>query len=143
MRFIIMAGPSPTSKQPQEGDFDEKLFDAYMKFNEDMHNAGVLVASEGLNPAGKPARVVNDGGKRKVVDGPYAEIKELLGGFYVIDVKSREEALEWALKVPTGMGFDDVLEIRQLTGEGDLPAELVERIKAVAPNWSAVFSKAS
>lgn len=143
MRFIIMAGPSPTTTKGEDVGFDEELFDAYMKFNEELHTAGVLVASEGLNPAGKPARVVNEGGKRKLVDGPYAEIRELLGGFYLIDVSSREEAIQWALKCPVGMGSDDVLEIRQLTGEGDIPAELVERIRAVAPNWSATFAKAS
>ena len=142
MRFIIMAGPGENAPQgASDAPFDEKLFAAYMKFNEDLTKAGVLVASEGLNPAAAPARVVRTGDRRAVVDGPYAEAKELVGGFYLIDVKSREEAIAWALRCPVGMGTDDVLEIRQLTGAEDLPPELLESIAKVAPTWSASFSK--
>jgi len=67
-----------------------------MRFNEEMQRAGVLVASEGLNPAAKGARVAVDNGKRYVVDGPFAESKELVGGFYLIEVNSLEEAIQWA-----------------------------------------------
>jgi len=142
MRFIITAQPGPNSKQPDpDAPFDEKLFTDYMKFNEVMHAAGVLVASEGLNPGGQGARIEVTNGKRAVVDGPFAESKELVGGFYIIEVKSREEAVEWALRCPTGMGFDDVLEVRALTGESDLPPNLVELINAAAPTWSASFRK--
>ncbi len=76
-----------------------------------------------------------------VVDGPFAESKELVGGFYIVDVKSREEAIEWALRCPTGMGSDDVMEIRPLTGEDDLPPNLRELIKKVAPTVSAQLWK--
>lgn len=142
MRFIIMAGPGENApKGDADAPFDEKLFAAYMKYNEDLAKAGVLVASEGLNPAAAPARVVRAGDKRAVVDGPYAEAKELVGGFYLIDVKSREEAIAWALRCPVGMGTDEVLEIRQLTGAEDLPPELLESITKIAPTWSASFSK--
>ena len=142
MRFIITAHPGPdTAAADPEPPFDEKLFTAYMEFNEQMHRAGVLVASEGLNPAGKSARVEVKRGRRTVVDGPFAESKELVGGFYVIDVASLDEAIGWALRCPNGLGFDDVLEIRQLTGEDDLPPQLVELIKRAAPTWSATFSK--
>lgn len=138
MRFIItaQAGTDDTTSRPQAG-FDEKLFAAYMKFNEDMHKAGVLVVSEGLNPAAAGARVAVSQGRRHVVDGPFAESKELIGGFYIINVKSLDEAIQWALRAPCGSGVDDVLEIRQLTGAGDLPPELLEIIRAVAPTWSA------
>jgi hypothetical protein len=109
-----------------------------MRFNEEMHQAGVLVASEGLNPAARGARVaVSKEGKRHVVDGPFAESKELVGGFYIIEVASLEEAIAWALRAPSGMGVDDVLEIRQLTGAGDIPPELLAIIQEVAPSWSA------
>jgi hypothetical protein len=142
MRFIITAQPGKDSKRPDmNAPFDEKLFTACMKFNEEMYQAGVLVASEGLNPGGQGARIEVKSGKRTVVDGPFAESKELVGGFYIIDVKSREQAIAWALRAPTGLGFDDVLEIRPLTGELDLPPNVLALIRAAAPTWSASFVK--
>jgi hypothetical protein len=142
MRFIITAQSGKTA-QPSDPNapFDEELFTAYMRFNEEMHRAGVLVASEGLNPAGRGARLELRNGKRTVVDGPFAESKELVGGFYIVEVKSLEEALDWARRAPSGMGFDDVLEVRQLTGEDDLPPEILALIKKAAPTWSATFTK--
>ena len=112
-----------------------------MKFNEEMHKAGVLVAAEGLKPDGNVARVAAKKDKRSVVDGPFTESKELVGGFYIIEVDSQEEAIEWALRCPTGLGFDDVLEIRALTGESDLPPNLLELVRKAAPTWSTTFSK--
>jgi len=142
MRFIITSRPADGSTHPQmTTPPDEKLLSAYMRFNEDLHKAGVLVASEGLNPAGKGARVEVRNGRRTVVDGPFAESKELVGGFYLVDVKSFDEAVEWALRCPTGLGFDDVLEIRQLTGEEDLPPEMIALIKKAAPTWSSTFTR--
>lgn len=144
MRFIITSHPAETSKDagkhPDMTPPDEKLLTAYMQFNEELHKAGVLVASEGLNPAGKGARIEVRNGRRKVVDGPFSESKELVGGFYLIDVKSFDEAVEWALRCPNGLGFDDVLEIRQLTGAEDLPPEMLTLIKKAAPTWSATFT---
>ena len=81
------------------------------------------------------------GGKRAVMDGPFAETKELVAGFWLIDVKSREEAIEWALRCPINPAGDEVIEIRQLTGASDIPPELVKLITAVAPTWSAAFSR--
>jgi hypothetical protein len=87
MRFIITAQANPDgAAATTEPGFDEKLFSAYMQFNEEMHQAGVLVASEGLNPAAPGARVVVSNGRRKLADGPFTESKELVGGFYLIDV---------------------------------------------------------
>jgi hypothetical protein len=138
MRFIITARPATDEAKPgAEATFDEALFISYMKFNEEMHTAGVLVASEGLNPAARGARVAVSGGRRQVVDGPFTETKELVGGFYIIDVKSLDEAIHWALRAPSGLGTDDVLEIRQLTGAGDLPPEILKLIASAAPTWSA------
>jgi len=140
MKFIIAAHPGPDTPAPDpEAPFDEKLFTAYMQFNEEMHRAGILVAAEGLNPAGKGARVEVKRGRRTVVDGPFAESKELVGGFYVIDVASLDDAIGWAVRCPTGLGFDDVLEIRQLTGEDDVPPQLLDLVKRAAPTWSATF----
>lgn len=138
MRFIITAqsggDKTPTDRQPE---FDAELFKAYMRFNEEMHRAGVLVASEGLNPAAKGARIAVAEGRRYVVDGPFAESKELVGGFYLIEVDSLDEAIQWALRAPSGFGNDDILDIRQLTGSEDLPPEILQLITEAAPTWSA------
>jgi hypothetical protein len=138
MRFIITAQPSADKKttEPQP-DFDPELFKAYMRFNEEMHQAGILVASEGLNPSAPGARIAVANGKRYVVDGPFAESKELVGGFYLIDVSSLDEAIRWALRTPSGFGADDILEVRQLTGSGDLPPDILRLITEAAPTWSA------
>lgn len=142
MRFVITAQPGKNSKPPDpDAPFDEKLFAAYMKFNEEMYKAGVLEAAEGLNPNGQGARVEVTRGKRVVVDGPFTESKELIGGFYIVNVKSLDEAIQWALRCPSGLGFDDVLEIRPLTEEADIPPDLREVVKAAAPTWSASFRK--
>jgi hypothetical protein len=141
MRFLIIPTPAtPGAPSNVEGPFDADLFAAYMKYNEEMHAAGVLVASEGLNPSATGAHVLIKGGKRTVIDGPFAETKELVAGFWFIDVKSREEAIEWALRCPIGP-HDEVLEIRQLTGASDIPKELLDIITTVAPTWSAAFSR--
>jgi hypothetical protein len=142
MRFIITTRPGDHSTpHAPDAPFDEALFTAYMKFNEEMHKAGVLVAAEGLNPAGRGARVEVKKGKRTVVDGPFAESKELVGGFYIVEVPSLDDAIAWALRAPTGLGFDDVMEIRPLTSESDLPPEMVELIKNAAPTWSTTFQQ--
>jgi len=140
MRFIITA-QSDAQKQTsdQQAEFDVELFKAYMRFNEEMHQAGVLVASEGLNPAAKGARIAVAHGRRYVVDGPFAESKELVGGFYLLEVGSLDEAIQWALRAPSGFGSDDILEIRQLTGSGDLPPEILQLIAEAAPTWSAAW----
>jgi len=138
MRFIITAQANPDSDTSAEAPmFDAELFKAYMRFNEDMHRAGVLVASEGLNPAAPGARIAVSRGKRYVVDGPFTESKELVGGFYLIEVDSLDEAIGWALRAPSGFGTDDILEVRQLTGSQDLPPELLRLIEEAAPTWSA------
>jgi len=142
MRFIITAGPGDTKVETEsaigpDGSFDEKLFSAYMKFNEDMHRAGVLVASEGLNPGAKGARVGVARGKRTVLDGPFTEAKELVGGFYIVDVASLDEAISWALRCPVGLETANVLEIRPLTEMTDIPSALLELSKKVAPAWTA------
>jgi hypothetical protein len=143
MRFLIIPGPAKHDANTHATDapFDEEVFVAHMKYNEEMHKAGVLLASEGLNPNARGAHVVISGGTRAVIDGPYAETKELIAGFYLIDVKSREEAIEWALRYPGGMAQDEVLEIRPLTGASDLPPELLALIAASAPTWNAAFER--
>ena len=145
MRFIITSGPddSQASRQPvaADGSFDLELFAKYMKFNEDLHKAGVLVASEGINPGRQSARVGVVGGKRKVLDGPFAETKELIGGFYIVDVASLDEAIAWALRCPVGFDAANLLEIRPLTDLDDIPGELREISAKVAPAWTASVTK--
>ncbi|WP_437730083.1 YciI family protein [Sorangium sp. So ce1335] len=143
MRFIITAAPgTDQAKTDAEGPPDEELFAAYMRYNEDMAKAGVLIASEGLNPGGARARVGISGGKRAVLDGPFAETKELVGGFYLIEVSSKEEAIEWALRCPVGLGAAEVLTIQQMTDLSDIPPRFRDIIADVAPTWGASFSRA-
>ena len=146
MRFIITAGPGDTKaernrRSVRTGRSTRSCSAAYMKFNEDMHKAGVLVASEGLNPGAKGARVGVAGGKRTVLDGPFAETKELVGGFYIVDVGSLDEAISWALRCPVGLGTANVLEIRPLTEMTDIPPALLELSAKVAPAWTASVTK--
>ena len=99
MRFIITAQPGEHGSLPQvDAPFDEKLFTDYMKFNEKMQKDGVLVASEGLNPRGQGARIEAKKGKRAVVDGPFTESKELVGGFYILEVPTLDDAIALAIK---------------------------------------------
>lgn len=140
MRFIITASTDPNAPRT-EPNHDPDLLAAYMKFNEEMHLAGVLIASEGLNPAVKGARIGVSKGRRVVLDGPFAETRELVGGFYLIQVASLDEAISWALRCPTGSGIDDLLSIHAMTDEADVPPEVLATIRAVAPSWSATWSK--
>jgi len=138
MRFLI---ESTTNENGADAPMSDELFKAYMKFNEDLHRAGVLVAAEGLTPGAPGARVVASRGKRVVVDGPFTESKELVGGFYVIDVPSLEEAKAWALRCPVGMASANVLTIRQLTAMTDIPQKYLELAASVAPEWTAAMTK--
>jgi hypothetical protein len=97
---------------------------AMMKYNESLQKAGVLLALDGLHPLSMGARVSFAGGKPQVTDGPFAEAKEVLGGYWMIQVKSKEEAIEWASRCP---GSDDmVIEIRQVQEFADFPADVQE-----------------
>ena len=123
MRFIITAHPgSDTAAPDPEAAFDEKLFTTYMQFNEEMHRAGVLVAAEGLNPAGKGARVEVKRGRRTVVDGPFAESKETIGGYFLLKVGTMDEAVAIAQQCP-GLPHGIRVEVRPVAGECPVAAE--------------------
>ncbi|MFT3773955.1 MAG: YciI family protein [Minicystis sp.] len=139
---MITAAPGPDHDKREQRHPDQDTFTAYMKYNEDLAKAGVLIASEGLNPQGQGARIGVKDGKRVVLDGPFVESKELVGGFYLIEVPSREEAIAWALRSPVGLGTDDILTIHQMTDGDDIPPELFELIKQVAPTWLASIPRA-
>ena len=119
MRFMMLV---KASKDSEAGALPSKELIAEMgKFNEEMARAGVLLAGEGLHASSKAARVTYSGAKRTVTDGPFAETKELLAGFWMIQVKSKDEALAWATRVP----FDEgQVEVRQVFEAADFPAEI-------------------
>lgn len=138
MRFLITASPAKNAKpHDSNAPIDEKVIAAYMKFNEDMTRAGVLIAAEGLRPGGAHAQITVKDGKRVLTDGPYTETKELLGGLYLIQVKSKEEAIAWALRCPVGLSHNEVLELHQMTELSDLPPRMQEIIGEAAPTWSS------
>jgi hypothetical protein len=93
---------------------DEKLLTEMGKFNEELAKAGVMLAGEGLHPSSKGARVHFSGAKRTVIDGPFAETKELVAGYWLWKVRSKEEAIEWAKRCPNPTGAEGELEIRQV-----------------------------
>jgi hypothetical protein len=120
----------PASKESEAGILpDKKIFAEMGKFNEEMVKAGVMLAGEGLHPTSKGARLKFSGGKTKVIDGPFTESKELIAGFWLIQVKSKEEAIAWMKRAPIGDGF--TLEIRQVYELEELspaaPPQFVER----------------
>src|SRR5215470_13250385 len=123
MRFMMLMIPRGYEKAPPGTVPDDvKRVAAMMKYNEALQKAGVLLALDGLHPPSMGARVSFAGGKPKVTDGPFAEAKEVLGGYWMIQVKSREEAIEWAKRCPGGE--NEVIEIRQVQEMADFPADV-------------------
>ena len=109
---------------------DEKLRAAMGKYNEELVKAGVMLAGEGLHPSSKGARVTFSGGKRTVVDGPFAETKELLAGFWMFNVKSKQEAIEWVKRCPNPLEGEAEIEIRQVFEAEDFGAEFTPELRA-------------
>jgi hypothetical protein len=99
------------------------------KFNEELVKAGVMIAGEGLQASSKGARVKFSGSKRTVIDGPFAETKELIAGFWLWRVKSKEEAIEWVKRCPNPMGVEGEVEIRQVFEAEDFGAELAPELR--------------
>src|SRR6186713_1980763 len=112
MRFMMIV---KASKDSEAGVMpSEELLSAMGKYNEELIKAGVMLDGAGLQPSSKGARIKFSGGKRTIIDGPFAETKELIAGYWIIQVKSREEAMEWAKRVPAPMpGAEGEIEIRQ------------------------------
>ena len=127
MRFMMLMYPTAAA---EAGELPEpELFAAMMKYNEALQKAGVLLALDGLQPTVKGARVKFAGGKRTVVDGPFTESKEVVGGYWLIQVKSKEEAVEWARRVPFTEGEVELRRVHELEDFG--PGEGVERHKEI------------
>jgi len=120
MRFMMLV---KASKDSEAGALPSKeLLAAMGQFNEEMAKAGVLLAGEGLQASSKGARITFSGSKRSVTDGPFAETKELLAGFWIIQVKSKAEAIAWASRAPFADG--EVVEVRQVFEASDFPADV-------------------
>jgi len=107
----------------------EELFAAMGNYNEELVNAGIMQAGEGLHPSSKGKRIVFQGDKRTVVDGPFAETKELIAGFWLWKVKSLDEAVEWARRCPNPTGEESVLEIRPVFDAEDFGAEFTPELR--------------
>ena len=99
------------------------------KYNEDLVKAGVLLAADGLQPSSKGARVKFSGEKRTVIDGPFAESKELIAGFWIFQVKSKEEAIEWVKRAPNPFDGESEIEIRQVFEASDLGSEFTPELR--------------
>ena len=120
MRFMMLMYPG---EQAEAGALpDAKIVGAMMKYNEELAKAGVLLALDGLHPPSMGARVSFAGGKPKVTDGPFTEAKEVIGGYWMIQVKSKEEAVEWASRCPAGDAR--FIEIRQVFEMSDFPPDV-------------------
>jgi hypothetical protein len=109
---------------------DQTLLAEMGKYNEELAKAGVMLAGEGLQPSSKGARVRFSGDKRTVIDGPFAETKELVAGFWIFQVKSKEEAIEWVKRAPNPMpGTESEIEIRQIFEADDFGAEFTPELR--------------
>ena len=134
MRFMMLMIPKGYENTKPGTVPDAERVAAMTKYNESLQKAGVLLALDGLHPPSMGARVRFSGGKPKVTDGPFAEAKEVLGGYWMIQVKSKEEAIEWAKRCP---GSDnEVIEVRQVQEMADFPAD-VQKAAAKFPELQA------
>src|SRR5467141_1096819 len=124
MRFMMLMIPKGYEKAEPGAMPDAKAVEAMMKYNESLQKAGVLLALDGLHPSSMGARVSFSGGKAKVTDGPFTEAKEVIGGYWMIQVKSKDEAVEWASRCPAS--DNEVIELRQVQEMSDFPADVQE-----------------
>jgi hypothetical protein len=127
MRFMMLMIPKGFEKVEPGTLPSAEAIATMMKYNYSLQKAGILLALDGLHPPSMGARVTFSGGEVKVTDGPFAEAKEVVGGFWVIQVKSKEEAVEWAKRCP---GDDCTIEVRQLMEMADFPADVQQATAA-------------
>ncbi len=127
MRFMVIV---KASKESEAGVLpDRKILTEMTKFNEELVKAGVMLAAEGLHPSSKGARVKFSGGKRTVIDGPFTETKELIAGFWLWQVRSMEEVIEWAKRCPNPTGVEAEIEIRQVFEASDFGPEFTPELR--------------
>ncbi len=127
MRFMVIV---KADKNTEAGVMpSEQLLAEMGKYNEELVKAGVMLAGEGLHPSSKGARVKFSGNKRSVIDGPFAETKELIAGFWLWQVKSKQEAIEWVKRCPNPTGAESEIEIRQVFEADDFGAEFTPELR--------------
>jgi len=118
------------SRETEAGEMPgEELLTAMGKYNEELVNAGIMLAGEGLHPTSRAARVRFSGSQRSVIDGPFAETKELIAGFWLWQVRSLEEAIEWVKRCPNPTGVESEIEIRPVFEAEDFGAEFTEELR--------------
>jgi hypothetical protein len=128
MRFMVLVKANAETEAGQLP--STELLTAMGKYNEELVKAGVMLAGEGLQPSSKGARIKFSGTKRTVVDGPFAETKELVAGFWLWQCRSKEEAIEWAKRCPNPTGAESEIEIRQVFEVDDFGAEFTPELRA-------------
>jgi len=127
MRFMVIVKATPESEAGQLP--STELLEAMSKYNEELAKAGIMLAGEGLQPSSKGARVRFKGSERSVVDGPFTETKELIAGFWLWEVSSLEEAVEWVKRCPNPMEGESVIEIRQVFENEDFGEILTPEVR--------------
>jgi hypothetical protein len=137
MRVMMLMIPGGYEKAAPDRMPDPKAVEAMMKYNEELQRAGVLLALDGLRPLSAGARVSFQDGKPAVTDGPFAEAKEVIGGYWMLQVKSKEEAIEWAKRCPASS--NEVIEVRQVMEMEDFS----EDVKKAAAGFSELKEKAA
>jgi hypothetical protein len=135
MRFMMLMIPKGYETAAPGTMPDPKAVEAMMKYNEALQKAGVLLALDGLHPLSMGARVSFEGGKPTVTDGPFVETREVLGGYWMIKVKSKEEAVEWARRCPAS--GNEIIELRQVQEFDDFPAD----VQAAAEGFKELMEK--
>jgi hypothetical protein len=127
MRFMVIV---KATKESEAGEMPStELLTAMGKYNEELVKAGIMLAGDGLHPSAKGARIRFSGPKRSVIDGPFAETKELIAGFWIWQVRSLEEAIEWVKRCPNPMEGDSEIEIRQIFEMDDFGAEFTPELR--------------
>ncbi len=127
MRFMMLMIPKGYESAAPGTMPDAEGVAAMMKYNQELQQAGVLLALDGLHPPSEGARVSFAGGRPKVTDGPFPEAKEVVGGYWMIQVRSRDEAIEWAKRCPAGP--NEVIEIRRVQEMADFPPDVREEVE--------------
>jgi hypothetical protein len=135
MRFMMLVIPKGYEKAAPDAMPSAEAVAEMMKYNESLLKAGVLLSLDGLHPPSSGVRVSFAGGKPRVSDGPFAEAKECVGGYWMIQVKSKEEAIEWAKRAP--MSDNEIIEVRQVQEMEDFPAD----VKAAATGFEEMIGK--
>ena len=140
MRFMMVVIPKGYDTAAADAAPSAEAVAKMMEYNKSLQKAGVLLALDGLLPPSTGARVSYTDGKATVTDGPFAEAKEAIGGYWIIQVRSREEAIEWARRAP--MSNNEIIEVRQIHEMGDFPADVQKAVEGFEDISNAAAAKA-